>query len=80
MAGARAESGESGAEGEEGEPDKPESDAGDAEADDAEADLGSDNGDKPELDVVMNASLGDADFCASRAQLFVHSEGFESLS
>ena len=62
MAGARAESGESGAEGDEGVPDEG---AGDAEVDDAEADLGSDGGDEPELDVGMNASLGDADFCAS---------------
>ena len=57
MAGARAESGESGAEGDEGVPDE---NAGDAEADDAEADLGSDGGNEPELDVGMNASLGDA--------------------
>ena len=60
VAGVRAESGESGVEGDEGEP---EPDAGDAEADNAEAD--GDGGDEPELDVGMNASLGDAEFCTS---------------
>ena len=46
-------------------PDEPEPDAGDAEADNAEVVLGGDGGDEPELDVGMNASLGDADFCVS---------------
>lgn len=64
VAGARGESGESGAEGDEGEPDEPELEAVDVEADDAEADLGSDGGDEPDPDVGMNASL-DVDFCAS---------------
>ena len=65
VAGARSENGESGAECDEEEPDEPEPDAGNTETDAAEADLCSDGGDEPELDVRVNASLGDSDFCAS---------------